>query len=160
MSTLLSSYPDMDTDQLQDTLTKAFLIADLAGQGKRSRMWQMASPDIGFAVNLKPEEAIRYFESKGLKLTKSWNELWQAAHTKAFTVAHVAKMDVLLDIHTALRDALHDGMTEQAFMDALIQSCKPRAGGVRQLIKVQGRCWKPTPVQASLGSTVHPPASG
>lgn len=32
MSTLLSSYPDMDTDQLQDTLTKAFLIADLAGQ--------------------------------------------------------------------------------------------------------------------------------
>lgn len=80
----------------------------------------MASPDIGFAVNLKPEEAIRYFESKGLKLTKSWNELWQAAHVKAFTVAHVAKMDVLLDIHTALRDALHDGMTEQAFMDALI----------------------------------------
>ena len=79
----------------------------------------MANPDIGFAVNLKPHEAIRYFESKGLKLTKGWNELWQAAHVKAFTVAHVAKMDVLLDIHSALRDALHDGMTEQAFMDAL-----------------------------------------
>lgn len=81
MSVLLSSYPDMDANQLQYTLAKAFLIADLAGQWEAQQgAWQMANPDIGFAVNLKPEEAIRYFESKGLKLTKGWNELWQAAH--------------------------------------------------------------------------------
>lgn len=32
MSELLSGYPDMEASQLQDTLAKAFLIADLAGQ--------------------------------------------------------------------------------------------------------------------------------
>ena len=79
----------------------------------------MAEPDIAYALKLKPEAAIRYFESKGLKLTKSWNELWEEAHVNAFTVAHVSKMDVLLDIHEGLRDALHDGMTEREFMERL-----------------------------------------
>ncbi|WP_051543202.1 phage minor head protein [Thiothrix lacustris] len=79
----------------------------------------MAKPDVTFALNLRPEEAIRYFESKGLKLTKSWNELWQDAQVTSFTVAHVGKMDVLADIHAGLRDALHDGITEHEFMKRL-----------------------------------------
>ena len=98
----------------------------------------MPSPDIGYALNLKPEQAIRYFESKGLALTKSWNELWQEAHIKAFTVAHVAKMDVLLDIHSALRDALHDGITEQAFLDQLIPKLQAKGWWGKAIDKSTG----------------------
>ncbi len=96
------------------------------------------SLDVGYALNLKPEQAIRYFESKGLKLTKSWNELWQEAHTKAFTVAHVAKMDVLLDIHESLRDALHDGITEQAFLDQLIPKLQAKGWWGKAIDKSTG----------------------
>ena len=98
----------------------------------------MPSPDIGYALNLKPEQAIRYFESKGLTLTRSWNELWQEAHVKAFTVAHVAKMDVLLDIHSALRDALHDGITEQAFLDQLIPKLQAKGWWGKAIDKSTG----------------------
>lgn len=37
MSELLSGYPDLEASQLQDTLAKAFLIADLAGQWEAQR---------------------------------------------------------------------------------------------------------------------------
>ncbi|MFZ5466600.1 MAG: phage minor head protein [Pseudomonadota bacterium] len=72
--------------------------------------------DLSFAIGLPPEEAIRYFEGKGLKLTGDWRELWQEQHAKAFTVARLAKLDVLKDIHDALNDALKNGTTERQFV--------------------------------------------
>ena len=42
----------------------------------------MASPDIGFAVNLKPEEAIRYFEQKGYAIGFNYHEVWAQAHAR------------------------------------------------------------------------------
>ncbi len=76
----------------------------------------MTTPDLAFAIGLPPEEAIRYFEGKGLVLTGDWRELWQEQHAKAFTVARLAKLDVLKDIHDALNDALKDGTTERQFI--------------------------------------------
>ena len=77
------------------------------------------SSDLAFAIGLPPEEAIRYFEGKGLKLTDDWRELWQEQHAKAFTVARLAKLDVLQDIYTALQTALKDGSTERDFIKKL-----------------------------------------
>ncbi len=73
-------------------------------------------PDIAFAIGLPPEEAVRYFEGKGLKITGDWRELWQEQHAKAFTVARLAKLDLLKDIHDALNDALKNGTTELQFI--------------------------------------------
>lgn len=98
----------------------------------------MAKPDIYHALNLKPEEAIRYFESKGLKLTKSWNELWQDAQVKSFTVAHVGKMDVLMDIHAGIRDALHDGITEREFMNRLLPTLQAKGWWGKAIDKTTG----------------------
>jgi SPP1 gp7 family putative phage head morphogenesis protein len=72
-----------------------------------------------FAFKLKPAEAVRYFKEKGLKLTQSWRDLWKEAHAKAFTVAHCAKMDVLLDIHEGVRTAIEEGITSQEFIKRL-----------------------------------------
>jgi len=79
----------------------------------------MPKPDLTFAIGLPPEDAIRYFEGKGLKLTDDWRELWQEQHAKAFTVARLAKLDVLKDIHDALNDALKNGTTERQFIKDL-----------------------------------------
>ncbi|WP_322521162.1 phage minor head protein [Guyparkeria halophila] len=77
------------------------------------------SPRIGNAIGLPPADAIRYFEAKGLKLTGDWRELWQAQHARAFTVARLAKIDVLKDIHGGLTDALKEGKTERDFIREL-----------------------------------------
>lgn len=76
----------------------------------------MTTPDLTFAIGLPPEDAIKYFEGKGLRLTGDWRELWQEQHAKAFTVARLAKLDVLKDIHDALNDALKNGTTERQFI--------------------------------------------
>ena len=71
--------------------------------------------DFGYAVDLPPERAIEYFRSKGYILTGPWWELWQEQHALAFTVARVAKLDVLEDIRTALDTALSEGQTFRQF---------------------------------------------
>ena len=72
-----------------------------------------------FAFKLKPAEALRYFKAKGLKTSKSWRDLWKDAHATAFTVAHCAKMDVLLDIHDGVSAAIEEGITGQEFVKRL-----------------------------------------
>ena len=76
-------------------------------------------PSIAFALRLKPAEALKYFKAKGLKVTKSWQELWQEAHAKAFTVAHCTKLDILKDLHKGLTEALNEGLSARDFIKRL-----------------------------------------
>ena len=41
-------------------------------------------------------EAVRSFESKGLKLGFDWPDVWQEEHARAFTVAKVTRRDILV----------------------------------------------------------------
>ncbi|MCB1621876.1 MAG: minor capsid protein [Thiothrix sp.] len=86
----------------------------------------MDKPDLAYALQLPPEEAVRYFQSKGLVLTKSWNKLWQAAHASAFTVAHLSMLDVLLDLFLGIQAALQTGSTERQFLKLLIPILQAR----------------------------------
>jgi hypothetical protein len=47
------------------------------------------TPDLSYALTLPPEQAVKYFQAKGYKITWDWHEMWQEAHAKAFTVAKV-----------------------------------------------------------------------
>lgn len=58
--------------------------------------------DLGYAYTLKPEEAIKYFESKGYVIGFRWHDVKDIAHARAFTVAGVLKLDVLKDIRDGL----------------------------------------------------------
>lgn len=57
------------------------------------------------AFRLPPEEAVKYFESKGYKISFDWRQVWQEEHDRVFTVAGVARDDVLFDIRKSLTTA-------------------------------------------------------
>lgn len=81
--------------------------------------------DLGYAYTLKPEEAIKYFESKGYVIGFRWHDVKDIANARAFTVAGVLKLDVLKDIRDGLTAALADGGTFREFaaqMEPLLES--------------------------------------
>ncbi|MEQ9863525.1 phage head morphogenesis protein [Pectobacterium aroidearum] len=71
--------------------------------------------NLGYAIGLKPEEAIRYFESKGYAIGFNWHDVEARTHATAFTVAGVLKQDVLADIRGGLDAALKNGETLEQF---------------------------------------------
>lgn len=71
---------------------------------------------------LPPQAAIDFFRSKGLAESFDWDDLWQAAHARAFTVAKSAGFDVLGDIRQALDRALAEGTT----LDDFIKELRPK----------------------------------
>ncbi|MFZ6748525.1 phage minor head protein [Undibacterium sp. Ren11W] len=79
----------------------------------------MKSTDVKVAFNLPPERAMAFLGAKGLQTSGGWQEIWQEAHARTFTVANCHKLDVLQDIHTALTDALKNGTTYAKFQDTL-----------------------------------------
>lgn len=82
----------------------------------------MAIPEgvsLTYAMSLPPKDAISYLESKGAKLTFNWHDVWQNAQAQAFTVAGVARLDILEDIRGALKTALAEGKTGKWFRQEL-----------------------------------------
>jgi SPP1 gp7 family putative phage head morphogenesis protein len=75
---------------------------------------------------LPPEQAIKYLEAKGVKLTWNWWEMQREAHARAFTVAKVARLDILQDIRAAVETALKEGRTEQWFRKELEDTLKKK----------------------------------
>lgn len=73
--------------------------------------------NLAYAIGLPPADAIAYFQSKGYVIGFNWQDVWQQAHARSFTVAGVMKMDVLVDIHDALKKSLGDGGTFSQFLD-------------------------------------------
>lgn len=64
---------------------------------------------------LPPEEAIAYFRQKGYRTTFSYLDMMHRAHSDAFTVAGVTRLDVLQDIRGLIDDALANGTTFSTF---------------------------------------------
>lgn len=64
-------------------------------------------------ISLEPllfDEAVKFFEEKGLKLSPtSYSDVWAEENVTAFTVARVTAVDILEDIRKAVADAIEDG---------------------------------------------------
>lgn len=75
--------------------------------------------DLSVVMGLPPREAIHYFESKGLKISFRWQDVWREAHARSFTVAGVTRQDLLADIRRATADAIAEGQTAAEFRAAL-----------------------------------------
>jgi len=90
--------------------------------------------DLTFAFGLPPLEAVCYLESKDYEITADWFELWQEAHAKAFTVAHVARLDVLQDIRGMVEKAIKTGMTATMFKKQLGPMLKAKGWWGKQMI--------------------------
>lgn len=62
------------------------------------------------AFDVKPEEAIRYFQGKGLATSYSYADMLRDEHRKAFTIAKMMDIDLLKDVQDSLDMALSDGV--------------------------------------------------
>lgn len=68
-------------------------------------------PELNALFDRPPAEAIEYLESKGYKIGWDWHQTLDDAHSRAFTVAKVAKLDLLQDIRQSLITALEKGQS-------------------------------------------------
>ena len=69
--------------------------------------------------NQPPEAAMAYLENKGFELDFDRTQVLQESHHQAFTVAKVARADLLFNLYTALIDAQKQGLSFKAFKDGL-----------------------------------------
>lgn len=75
--------------------------------------------DLSYALGLTPREAVHYFESKGLKISFRWQDVWREAHARSFTVAGATRLDLLGDIRKAVAEAIARGQTAAEFRKAM-----------------------------------------
>lgn len=92
------------------------------------------TPDLSYAIGLAPEKAIEYFKAKGYTFSWDWQDTWQEAHAKAFTVAKAMRMDVLTDIREMVQKALDEGITLAQFQKELEPKLKAKGWWGRQMV--------------------------
>ncbi|HAJ5426644.1 TPA: phage head morphogenesis protein, partial [Escherichia coli] len=49
----------------------------------------VTTAELAYCMTLPPKRAVSYLKSKGYQITWDWEEMWQEAHARAFTVAKV-----------------------------------------------------------------------
>lgn len=76
--------------------------------------------------NQPPEEAIAYLKNKGFVLDFDRTQILKEAHHKAFTVAKVARADLLYHLYTALIHAQREGLPFRAFQENLQETLKTK----------------------------------
>ena len=87
---------------------------------------------------LPPQEAIAFFRQKGYRTTFSYLDMMHRAHSDAFTVAGVTRLDVLQDIRTLIDQAIAEGTTFDTFRK-----------GMKERLSAKG-WWQPVEVKDDL----------
>lgn len=67
------------------------------------------APDMGFAFGLKPEAAVRYFETLGYDIPADWHALANQAQSQARTIAGIYRQDIVADLHRAMQASAYNG---------------------------------------------------
>jgi SPP1 gp7 family putative phage head morphogenesis protein len=93
------------------------------------------NPDLKFALNLPPAEAIKWFESKGFSITWDWEEQVGQAHNRAFTVAKAMTLDILQTVRDGVSKALAEGQSERTFKQNLEPLLKQKGWWGRQTVE-------------------------
>ncbi|WP_151730348.1 phage head morphogenesis protein [Acinetobacter junii] len=97
-------------------------------------------PELNALFNLPPEDAISYLEKKGFKIGWDWHETLDDAHSKAFTVAKVARMDLLQDIRQSLITAMQQGQTLEQWKAGITPVLQEKGWwGKKTVINPEGR---------------------
>lgn len=58
-----------------------------------------------------PQDALDYWEAKGISPSFDYTDVWGEEHARAFTAAGAMRLDLLSDLQDSLRNALADGQT-------------------------------------------------
>lgn len=92
----------------------------------------MDGADVKLAIGLEPADAVRHLQGKSAAVTGSWTEWLDGQHARAFTVANVAKLDVVSDIQASLVDALKTGKTLQQWRNELVPTLQAKGWWQRE----------------------------
>jgi hypothetical protein len=92
-------------------------------------------PELNALFKLPPKDAIAYLESKGFKVGWDWHETLDHAHSRAFTVAKVARVDLLQDIRSSLITALEKGQTLEQWKASIIPTLQEKGWWGKQTLK-------------------------
>lgn len=75
-------------------------------------------------ISLPFDKAIQYFRQKIRLPTRTYQDLWQGMHARAFVVAGAARNELLADLFTAVEKGIVEGTTLEEFrrdFDALVE---------------------------------------
>lgn len=92
-------------------------------------------PELNALFDLPPTDAIDYLKKKGFKLGWDWHETLDDAHSRAFTVAKVARIDVLQDIRKSLITALETGQSFEKWKDNLTPTLQEKGWWGKKVVK-------------------------
>ncbi len=87
---------------------------------------QPENVDLKYLINLPPSKAIKFLRDKDYKFSWDWQEVWQDAHKKSFTVAKVMREDILSDIREAVEQAMAEGQTLEQFKKGIEPTLKSK----------------------------------
>jgi len=77
--------------------------------------------DLGYSIFLDPADAVRAWEARGeLKTTVRWSEMMHEQHAVAFTVAKVARLDLLRYMQSSLDNVIRFGGTFEGWKANLV----------------------------------------
>lgn len=80
---------------------------------------------LGYSIFLDPKDTVRAWEMRApLKATVNWDEMRHEQHEVAFTVAKIAKLDLLATIRKSLDSVIKSGGTYEEWQKALIPELK------------------------------------
>ncbi|EHU3335694.1 phage head morphogenesis protein [Acinetobacter baumannii] len=97
-------------------------------------------PELKALFELPPSDAISYLEKKGFKIGWDWHETLDNAHSKAFTVAKIARMDLLQDIRQSLIAAMEKGQTLEQWKASITPTLQEKGWwGKKTVINPEGR---------------------
>lgn len=97
-------------------------------------------PELKALFELPPSDAISYLEKKGFKIGWDWHETLDNAHSRAFTVAKVARMDLLQDIRQSLISAMQQGQTLEQWKASITPTLQEKGWwGKKTVINPEGR---------------------
>ena len=69
------------------------------------------------AIGLPFDEAIGYFRQKVNLPTRTWRDLWEGMHSRAFVVAGAMKSELLSDLYDAVNKGISEGTTLKDFRE-------------------------------------------
>lgn len=77
--------------------------------------------NLGYSIFLEPTDIVRAFEARGtLRPTVRWSEMMHENHAVAFTVAKIAKLDLLRSMQTSIDDVIRNGGTFEEWKSGIM----------------------------------------
>jgi SPP1 gp7 family putative phage head morphogenesis protein len=85
-------------------------------------------PQIDYKIGVPPTETVEFFRAKGRVIpTKTWLDLWQEEHARAFAVAGITDIAILTDIQASIDKVLSGPMTYEMWKADILPLLKDAA---------------------------------